>query len=68
MKTRTIADLSLGLEKGQFSSVELTQNYLDKIKKHNDQLLAFITITEEQALSQATLRKSIERTTRRHLT
>ena len=53
MKTRTIADLSLGLEKGAFSSVELTQEYLEKIKKHNDQLLAFITITEEQALDQA---------------
>ncbi|MBI5044311.1 MAG: Asp-tRNA(Asn)/Glu-tRNA(Gln) amidotransferase subunit GatA [Candidatus Levybacteria bacterium] len=41
------------LDKKEFSSVELTKYYLEQIKKHNDRLNAFITITEHEALTMA---------------
>lgn len=48
---KTIYNLAKGLAKGEFSSVELTQDYLECIKqsKHN----AFISVCEERALIQA---------------
>ena len=48
---KTIAELQSELEKGAVSSVELTQDYLAKIKQstHN----AFITVDEEYSLTQA---------------
>lgn len=49
--TKTLAELSQGLKNKTFSSVELTQNYLDRIKASD--LNAFITITDEVALKQA---------------
>ncbi len=45
--------LSRGLANGEFSSVELTNHFLDRIKSGNPSLNAFITITEERALAQA---------------
>jgi aspartyl-tRNA(Asn)/glutamyl-tRNA(Gln) amidotransferase subunit A len=53
MHTNTLKQLSEGLAKGEFSSVEITQHYLNRIKKYNPQLNALITITEEQALTAA---------------
>ena len=50
---KTIKELQQGLSEKQYSSVEITQQYLQQIKQNNDQLNAFITITEEQALAQA---------------
>ena len=49
--TKTIAQLSQSLKAGEFSSVELTQHYLDRI--HASELNAFITVTDELALKQA---------------
>ena len=51
MHTLSVAELSTGLKNKEFSSVELTQHYLDRIN-HSD-LNAFITVTDEIALSQA---------------
>ena len=51
LHTKTIAQLSQGLKAGEFSSVELTQHYLDRI--HASELNAFITVTDELALKQA---------------
>ena len=48
---KTIAQLSQGLKAGDFSSVELTQHYLDRINVSN--LNAFITVTDELAMKQA---------------
>ncbi len=48
---KTIAQLSKGLNSGEFSSVELTQHYLDRI--NSSQLNAFITVTDELAMEQA---------------
>ncbi len=53
MHTKTLAELSRGLKNKEYSSVELTQHFLGRIKQHNQALNAFITITEEQALAQA---------------
>ncbi len=49
----TVKQLQQGLSVGEFSSVEITQQYLDKIKTLNPKLNAFISITEDQALQQA---------------
>ena len=53
MKTKSLTELSTGLKTGDFSSVELTQYYLDRIAKYDTDLNAFITVTEEQALAGA---------------
>ncbi len=52
MHTKTIAELAAGLRNGEFSSRELTQHYLDRIKQHSE-LNCFITVTEQQALADA---------------
>ena len=51
MHNKTIAQLAQGLANKEFSSVELTQHYLDRI--HASDLNAFISVTDELALSQA---------------
>ncbi|MDC0390428.1 Asp-tRNA(Asn)/Glu-tRNA(Gln) amidotransferase subunit GatA [Candidatus Thioglobus sp.] len=51
MYTKTIAQLAQGLKDKEFSSVEITQHYLDRIKKSD--LNAFITLTDELAMKQA---------------
>ncbi|MCX4188385.1 Asp-tRNA(Asn)/Glu-tRNA(Gln) amidotransferase subunit GatA [Methylophaga sp. OBS4] len=53
MHNKSLSELSAALHNGDISSVELTQHYLDRIKAHNDNLNAFITVTEENALEQA---------------
>lgn len=53
MSERTVAALSRSLAKGEFSSVELTHDYLNRIAQHNKGLNAFITVTAELALAQA---------------
>ncbi|WP_138118870.1 Asp-tRNA(Asn)/Glu-tRNA(Gln) amidotransferase subunit GatA [Bathymodiolus heckerae thiotrophic gill symbiont] len=51
MHTKTIAQLAQGLKNKEFSSVEITQHYLDRINKSD--LNAFITVTDELAMQQA---------------
>ncbi|GGO82804.1 glutamyl-tRNA(Gln) amidotransferase subunit A [Marinobacterium nitratireducens] len=53
MFDKTLAELAGGLAAGDFSSVELTRSYLDRIKNEDAAYNSFITVTEEQALSQA---------------
>ncbi len=52
MHKKTIAELAKGLRSGEFSSLELTQFFLNRIRRHSD-LNAFITVTEEFALQRA---------------
>ena len=54
MQNKTITQLAQGLRAKEFSSVELTQHYLNRIEKHAD-LNAYITVTAEQALKAAQL-------------
>ncbi|WP_374087784.1 Asp-tRNA(Asn)/Glu-tRNA(Gln) amidotransferase subunit GatA [Methylomicrobium lacus] len=52
MYNKTLAELAEGLRNRQFSSRELTEAYLTRIKQHPE-LNAFITVTEDLALRQA---------------
>ena len=49
----TITQAHEGLLKKEFTSVDLTKAYLEKIKKNDGELNAFLSVTEELALSQA---------------
>jgi len=53
MHNKTLAELSQGLSNGDFSSVELTQHYLDRIKRLDSDVNAFITVTDAAALAAA---------------
>lgn len=53
MHHKTIAELSQELNAKKISSVELTKHYLERIKKFDDKLNSFITVTEEHALKTA---------------
>ena len=53
MYRKTLSELSQALQKKEISSVELTQHFLDRIKKFDKTINSFITVTEEQALAQA---------------
>lgn len=50
MHQKTITALAHDLATKKYSAVELTQYFLDRIKKFNPSLNAFITVTEEAAL------------------
>ncbi|MGZ8164960.1 MAG: amidase family protein, partial [Methylobacter sp.] len=52
MHNKTIADLAKGLRSGEFSSLELTRTFLNRIKQF-PQLNCYITVTEELALQAA---------------
>jgi aspartyl-tRNA(Asn)/glutamyl-tRNA(Gln) amidotransferase subunit A len=53
MHNKSVAELSRELESGKISSVELTQQFLDRLKQEDGKYNSFITITEEQALAEA---------------
>jgi aspartyl-tRNA(Asn)/glutamyl-tRNA(Gln) amidotransferase subunit A len=53
MHNKSLSELSASLHNGEFSSVELTQHYLDRINAHNGNLNAFITVCDDRALEQA---------------
>lgn len=52
MHNKTLTELAAGLRSKQFSSVELTQVFLSRIRQHHS-LNAFITVCEESAMLQA---------------
>jgi aspartyl-tRNA(Asn)/glutamyl-tRNA(Gln) amidotransferase subunit A len=58
MSNVTMIDLSIsetykGLKEKKFSCAELTKAYLDRIKKTNDKLNSYVTVTSDVALEQA---------------
>ncbi|MBV1930771.1 MAG: Asp-tRNA(Asn)/Glu-tRNA(Gln) amidotransferase subunit GatA [Porticoccaceae bacterium] len=53
MHNKTLAELRTGLNNGDFSSVELTGHFLDRIKTLDKNYNSFISVTEEFALTQA---------------
>ncbi len=53
MINSTLSELSAALGARQISSAELTRLFLDRIKRLNGRLNAFITVDEEQSLAQA---------------
>jgi len=53
MHNKTLAQISQDLQAGEYSSVEVTQHFLDRIKNLDGQYNSFITVTDEKALIQA---------------
>jgi aspartyl-tRNA(Asn)/glutamyl-tRNA(Gln) amidotransferase subunit A len=53
LRALSLAELSSGLQRGDFSSREVTQAYLDRIAQMEPTLQAFITLTPDLALGQA---------------
>lgn len=51
--TKTVTQLAAGLRAKEFSSVELTRHFLDRIEASQPLLNAFISVTREQALQAA---------------
>lgn len=49
----TIHEALAGMDTGEFTSVALTQALLDRIEAVDDQVKAFLTVANEQALTQA---------------
>ena len=53
MHNKSVSQLAAGLRAGEFSSVELTQHFLDRIDSLDDQLNCLITECKDGALAQA---------------
>ncbi|MCK0107058.1 Asp-tRNA(Asn)/Glu-tRNA(Gln) amidotransferase subunit GatA [Marinobacter sp. S0848L] len=53
MHNKSVAELSKELESGKISSVELTQQFLDRLKSEDGKYNSFITISADQALAEA---------------
>ena len=53
MHTLAVSALAEGLRRREFSSVELTRHFLDRIAAYDTDLNAFITVTGEAALADA---------------
>ncbi|MCG8014752.1 MAG: Asp-tRNA(Asn)/Glu-tRNA(Gln) amidotransferase subunit GatA [Candidatus Thiodiazotropha sp. 'RUGA'] len=53
MHKKTIVELAAGLKAREFSSVELTGHFLERIERLDGNINAFITTTAEQALAEA---------------
>ena len=53
LHAQTLTELAAGLERGDFSSVELTGDLLGRIDSHDAALNAFVTVTAERALAAA---------------
>lgn len=53
IKDLTITKITKDLKEKKYSSVELTKAYLERIKKVDEKIKAFITVTEEEALKNA---------------
>ena len=53
MHSKSLTEISKGLQAKEFSSREVTEHFLARIKQHDGQINSFITLTEESALAQA---------------
>lgn len=53
MHNKSVAELSRELESGKISSMELTQQFLDRLKQEDGKYNSFITVCEDQALADA---------------
>ncbi len=53
MFDKSISELAAGLRSGDYSSVELTRAFLDRIERFDGDLNSYITVSREQALERA---------------
>ena len=51
LHTKTLTQISEGLEQGEFTSVEVTTALLDRIDQKDSGLNSFVTVTAESALA-----------------
>ena len=51
--SKSMTELTAGLESGEFTSVELTDGLLARIAAHGDKLNAFVTVTANEAMAAA---------------
>ncbi|MDW7668686.1 MAG: Asp-tRNA(Asn)/Glu-tRNA(Gln) amidotransferase subunit GatA [Bacillota bacterium] len=49
----SVKEIKRGLEEKKFSTVEIVKEYLDKIKKEDGNIKAFLTLREEEAVKEA---------------
>jgi aspartyl-tRNA(Asn)/glutamyl-tRNA(Gln) amidotransferase subunit A len=49
----TLSEVAAGLAAGDFTSVEITKAYLDRISQYGDEINCYITHTAERALADA---------------
>jgi len=56
LHSQSLTELKAGLDRGDFSSLELTQALLERIAVHGKELNAFITVMGDAALVAAKLR------------
>ena len=49
----TVKEILKGLDKKEFTSVELVNAYFDRIEKYENEIGAFVTLTKEEALKAA---------------
>ena len=49
----TVKEILNGLDKKEFTSVELVNAYFDRIEKYENEIGAFVTLTKEEALKAA---------------
>ena len=50
---KTAAELAAALRAGEYSSVELTKAFIERIERHNGDLNALVTVTADEALRDA---------------
>jgi aspartyl-tRNA(Asn)/glutamyl-tRNA(Gln) amidotransferase subunit A len=53
MHRKSITEMSAGLRAGEFTSVELTRHFLDRIERLDPELNSLVTVTAEAALAAA---------------
>jgi aspartyl-tRNA(Asn)/glutamyl-tRNA(Gln) amidotransferase subunit A len=53
MFQKPISELAAGLRSGEYSSVDLTREFLARIEKYNPQLNSVVTVTADAALAEA---------------
>ncbi|HIO92769.1 MAG TPA: Asp-tRNA(Asn)/Glu-tRNA(Gln) amidotransferase subunit GatA [Leucothrix mucor] len=53
MHSKSLSELAADLKSGAYSSVELTQHFLDRINNYDAGLNSFITVMDDQALQMA---------------
>ncbi|MCW8890189.1 MAG: Asp-tRNA(Asn)/Glu-tRNA(Gln) amidotransferase subunit GatA [Sedimenticola sp.] len=53
MHNKTISELAQGLRAGEYSSVELTKAYLDRVSRFNAALNSYVTVCDATALREA---------------
>ncbi|MFO7887541.1 MAG: Asp-tRNA(Asn)/Glu-tRNA(Gln) amidotransferase subunit GatA [Eubacteriales bacterium] len=49
----SVKEIKKGLEEKKFSTVEIVKEYFDKIKKEDENIKAFVTLREEEAVKEA---------------